>query len=360
VTSLLTDHLSDLAEDVHNVDLRDRVHAASRRVSRRRRVTAAGAVAVAVAAVAFIGLPSAHHDRGAPVPAVESSVPRPTPSAPVAWAQLPPTFYYQVARASGYDLWRWSGDRSELQLKPPGLACGMFLSPDQLTVAWVAVDGTPGETGDLYVSGLDGNLQRKLLTDVTCSGLDVPRWAGPGELIARRTGFDRPRWIDVPTGKTVASPFGRSVTDLVWSPDGRTGAYSADGRIVVCRPDGTVIRRVAHGDETPTGGFTLQGISDDGRQAVLGMKPSDPGQVRTGFRLVDTLTGRNLTLPRTIHLSRATAAEIHPVPGGQLLVRVDEGLRNKIYLLGTDGMIRDSRSEPVSLHDALLLPPTSE
>jgi hypothetical protein len=366
----LKDHLDDLADDVHNVYLGDRVHAASRRVTVRRRiaVSSVAAAVAAVAAVALVGLPLRHEDRGAPpevAPTLAlSPAPAPAPATPVAWDALPPTFYYQVAHPSGdglrYDLWWWAGTQSEVQFTAPGPACGMFLSPDQLTVAWVAADGTPGHGGDLWVSGLDGNLQRKLLTDVTCSGLDVPRWAGPGELIARQAGTGRPRWIDVGTGKSGPSPFGPSVTDLVWSPDGRTCAYSESDRIVVvCRPDGSVIRRVAHGDETPTGGFSLQGISDDGRQAVLGLKPNDPGQVRTGFRLMDTVTGKNLTLPEGVELGRATAAEIHPVPGGQLLVRVDEGARNRIYLIGVDGTILDSRVEPDSLHNALLLPPTS-
>jgi hypothetical protein len=52
--------------------------------------------------------------------------------------------------------------------------------------------------------------------------------------------------------------------------------------------------------------------------------------------------------------------QIHPVPGNRLLVRVDQGARNKLYLLGADGMILYARTEPATLHSALLLPPADD
>jgi hypothetical protein len=378
----LNDHLDELANEAQNVDLRDRVHAASHRVTlRRRRIVVASAAVVAVIAiasgVAVAGLPSARRDHGTPVgvdPTRPTTPAPPAPSmtppdqtrteAPVAWNELPATLYYQVTHPTDdglrYELRWWAGKENEVQFTPPGLACGMFLSPDQSQVAWVAVSTDPGATGDLYVAGIDGNLQRRLLFDVTCTGLDVPVWLDSQTLIVGQGDKGPHKLIDVQTGKAVDSPFPEGSPDLVSSPNAQYAAYSADGKIVVCRPDGTVIRRTAHGAETPTGGFTVQGISDDGRRVVLGMMPSDPSHVRTGFRLVDTVTGDNLKLPKRVRVGNLTSAEIHPVPGNQLLVRVDEGTRHKIYLLGADGAILDTRTEPGTLHDALLLIRTDE
>jgi hypothetical protein len=150
------------------------------------------------------------------------------------------------------------------------------------------------------------------------------------------------------------------VADPVVSPGGEYAAWSENGTVMVSRSDGTVVHRFAHGDETPTGGFTVQGVSDDGRRVVLGMRPSDPASVRTGFRVVDTTSGKNVDLPREVRVTDLTSTQVHPVPGNQLLVRVDEGKQNRIYLLRDDGSIRDTRVEPASLHDALLLVPADE
>jgi hypothetical protein len=368
VNTSLQRQMEELADDVRVVDLRARVHAASHRVTVRRRIAVAAAAAAAVIAVVsgvvWAGSPSAQRDRGVPtgVDSVAPSTSTSTSAPPVAWATIPPTLYYQVRTSGGdqqrYELWWSDGTASERQFTPPGLACGMFQSPDQARVAWVAVGDNPGAAGDLWVASIDGNEMRRLLTDVTCNGLNVPRWIDADDLIATRDGVANV--IEVETGKAADTSFGDEADDLVWSPDAQFGAYSASGEIVVCRPDGTVVRRVGHGDETPSGGFSLQGVSDDGRRVVLGANPSDPSQVRSGFRVVDTVTGKNVDLPRSIKVANLMSTQINTVPGNQLLVRVDEGATNKIYLLGQDGMIKDTRTEPKSLHDALLMPPTAE
>lgn len=367
---VLHDYMEQLAREVSNVDLRDRVHAASRRVTLRRRIVVGAAAALAVIAVAsgiaVAGLPSAQRDRGTPV--VDATTP-PMPTTPirsetpVAWSKLPPTLYYQVRHDQGdtsrYDLW-WSDFRtSEEQFRPPGKACGMFLSPDMTTVAWVAVDDTPGATGDLWIAGLDGNDQKRLAYDVTCTGMSHPRWFDDTDLVFWTELGGRARVVETGTGKTADAGFPAGVTDLVFSPGAQYAAYGQNGKVVVCRADGTVIRRFGHGDETPTGGFTLQGISDDARTVVLGMNPSDPGPVRSGFRLVDTISGRNLDLPKTLEVTNPLSTEIYPVPGNQLLVRVDQGSHKRVFLLAEDGTVLDSHGELESLKDAQLLPPTS-
>ncbi|WP_433294655.1 hypothetical protein ACQP2F_33685 [Actinoplanes sp. CA-030573] len=366
----LHDYMDQLAGEVSNVDLRDRVHAASRRATVRRRVAVGAAAALAVIAVAsgiaVAGLPSAQRDRGTPV--VGTTTPpaptRPiTTETPAGWSELPPTLYYQVRHDQGdtsrYDLWWSDFQTSEQQFRPPGKACGMFLSPDMTTVAWVAVDDTPGATGDLWISGLDGNAPRRLAYDVTCTGMSYPRWFDDTDLVFWKELGGRATVVETRTGKTADAGFPADVTDLVFSPNARYAAYGQDGKVVVCRADGTVIRRFAHGDETPTGGFTLQGISDDARTVVLGMNPSDPGHVRSGFRLVDTISGRNLELPKILKVTNPLSTEIYPAPGNQLLVRVDLGSHKRVFLLGEDGTVIDSHGELESLKDAQLLPPTS-
>jgi hypothetical protein len=368
----LTRHLDALANDVRNVDLRDRVHAASRRITARRRIAVASAAAAAVMAVgsgvAFTGLPLTHRDPDRPA-GIDSTVPAIAPTNSPSTTTtvtvdnaIPPTLYYQVARPTAdglrYDLWWWAGNESKLQFTPPGPACGMVLSPDARTVAWVTVTDKPDSAGELWVSSLDGNVQRRLLFDATCAGPVIPKWLDSETLLVVQSGNYLPQLIDVHGGKAADSAFAPGIADLVLSPEGQFAAYSADGKIVVCRPDGTVIRRIAHQDQTSTGGFALQGISDDGRRLVLGPKSRTPGHARTGSHLVDTFTGRNIGLPRGVETRNALPTEIHPMPGNHLLVRVNEGRRNKIYLLDATDTILDTRTEPASLHQAVLLPST--
>jgi len=59
------------------------------------------------------------------------------------------------------------------------------------------------------------------------------------------------RVVDVRTGKVVASSFAEAAADPVVSPDGRYAAGDKNGQIVVVWPDGSVVRRLAHCDETP-------------------------------------------------------------------------------------------------------------
>jgi hypothetical protein len=267
------------------------------------------------------------------------------------WTTVPAALYYQAAGAH-YALRRLADYRSvRTTYMPPGTVCGLYLSPDGRRVAWVAVDGG-GATGDLIVAGSDGQGRRTLLTNVVCTAENVPVWMPDSIGLLIQQDYQAPRrLVDVDTGEVHASPLAATQGDIAWSPNGEFVAYQDNGRIVVARPDGTIVHRVAHGDETPTGGFTVQGVADDGRRVVVGMRPSDPGQVRTGFRLVDVVTGKNLTVPH----ATANDAAIYPGPGNTLLVRSGAKDGHHLYLIGADGAVLDQRAEPPSLGEATLL-----
>ena len=341
----LHDYLTELAGQVHGVDLRDRVRVSSRRLRIRRRILTSAAAAVAVVAVvsgiAWAGQPAARTARTPPAAAPPSTAPAP-------WAKLPRKLYYQGPGVH-YSLMRWDSTARTL-FTAPVPACGLYLSPDGRRVVWVATDGG-GLTGKLMIAGSDGSGRRTLLANVACTAENVPVWLPDSAHLLIRLGNDgQRRMIDV-DGEVRATPLDGTVGDLAWSPSGTFVAYQEDGKIVVARPDGTVAHRVAHGDETPTGGFTVQGVSDDGRRVVVGMRPSDPGQVRTGSRLVDMVTGRYVTVPHT----SVNDGAIYPAPGNTLLVRQDQAGQQRVYLIGADLRVIDTRAEPASLKDAMLL-----
>ena len=345
----LHDYMDELAGQVRGVDLRDRVLASSRRARIRRRVVTGAAAAAAVVAVvsgiAWAGLPTARTDRTPPA-AVTSSTPPPTP--PTAWTKLPSKLYYQ-ASGSHYGLLRWDAT-ARTTFTAPNPACGLYLSPNGRRVVWVTTDGG-GLTGTLMIAGSDGTGRRTLLDNVACTAENVPVWQPDSAHLLIRLGNDGERRVIDVDGEVRDTPLADTLADLAWSPGGEFVAYQDNGQIVVARPDGTVVHRVAHGDETPTGGFTVQGVSDDGRRVVVGMRPSDPGQVRTGFRLVDAVTGQNVPVPHT----GANDGAIYPAPGNTLVVRQDTAGRQRVYLLSPALKVIDTRTEPASLHDAMLL-----
>jgi hypothetical protein len=344
----LHDYLDELAGQVRGVDLRDRVLASSRRVRIRRRVAtgaAAAVVAAVVSGIAWAGLPTTRTHRTPPA-AVTSSAP--PSSRPAPWTKLPAKLYYQ-ASGGHYSLVRWDST-ARTTFTAPEPACGLYLSPNGRRVVWVATDGG-GRTGNLMIAGSDGTGRRTLLADVACTAENVPVWLPDSAHLLSRLGNDGQRRVVDVDGEVRESPLAGTLADLAWSPSGEYVAYQDNGQIVVARPDGTVVHRVAHGDETPTGGFTVQGVSDDGRRVVVGMRPSDPGQVRTGFRLVDAVTGQNVPVPH----AGAAGGAIYPAPGNTLLVRQDAAGKQRLYLLGPDLKVIDTRTEPASLHDAMLL-----
>ncbi|GIF22371.1 hypothetical protein BJ973_002693 [Actinoplanes tereljensis] len=69
--------------------------------------------------------------------------------------------------------------------------------------------------------------------------------------------------------------------------------------------------------------------------------------------MVDTETGREVPLPAEIAPAAKLDAEVHPVAGNRLLVRITGDRDDTIYLLDKTGKILDR--EPEALRDAVLL-----
>lgn len=190
-------------------------------------------------------------------------------------------------------------------------SCGLVVSPDRGHVAYVVSDGG-GATGDLIVGrGLTGESPKTILRNVSCMGGTSPVWAGrSGKLVVKQGNAGRRVTVDV-TGRIGATPFTNVQGYLAFSPNGQHVAYrDQNGQIVVAGPDGALERSFDHKDESPTGGFSVQGVSDDGKRVVVGLLNTDPDIVRTGFRLVDAQTGRDIDLPPAVTGPNPKAADI--------------------------------------------------
>jgi TolB protein len=373
----LSDYMADLADEVQPVDLRDRVRASSRRLAVRRTAVAATAVVAALvvaSGVAWAGLSGmggpdrqpADSSPSAPTPgpttptAVPSSaVPTtssPTPNA-TASGGIPSTLYYLTFDGTRQHLRVWQQGQVREILSPRTAACGLAVSPNHKRVAWTTTDGG-GATGDLVVARIDGTGQRTVLRGVSCTGGNAPFWLPDSRHMLIAQGNTAPRvLVDVDTGALTSTPLTGVIEYVAWSPNGRRVAYASHGEIVVARPDGTVDHRVRHGDETPTGGFSVQGISDDGLVAVIGIRNTDPDQIRTGYRLVNTVTGKTIPLPGEVAPTTATQASVYPLTDGQLLLRVRRSSEHTLYLINANGKVTAHKAEPAALGNAILLPP---
>jgi hypothetical protein len=349
-------YLADMADEVTTpADMRDRVLASSRRTTIRRRALLAGSAAAAVvmivSGVAWAGLPGRGTGKQevatspAPGRTTTTQSPQPQASAPPPPPAVPTTLFY--LSADGRLL-----DRNGTTLfTPDPYACGLTVSRDGARIAYVDTDGS-GPTGDLVVANLDGSAKKTVLGDVACTGGTGPLWLHDDASLMVRQRNTGPRvTVRIASGRTEPNDFADVQGNLVTSPWGILGAYEEDGDIVVARGDGSVLRRQPHGDETPTGGFSVQGVNEDGTQVVVGMNNTDPDFVRTGFRLVDMMTGRNVGLPASISVSNPKQVSIHMISGADLLVRSD----GVLYRVDFTSRVVDRRTEPAGLDDAALI-----
>lgn len=379
-------YLADLADEVRPVDLRDRVRTSSHRLAVRRAALASTSLVAVVAVasgIAWAGLPGFRGVDGppagggstGPVPATSAPAsPSATPSGspptgtptgnppagsgatdrPV-WNDLPGTLYYLSSSGAGQRVDALTGDAVRTVFSVKGPSCGLAVSPDHTKVAWATTDGG-GSPGDLVVARVDGTDRRTVLRGVSCTGGNAPFWLpDSGRLLVAQGNLANRVLVDTETGAVRQTPLAGVREYVAWSPNGRYVGYNQDGKIVVARPDGTVLRRTAHGPETPVGGFSVQGVSDDGRRVVVGVRNTDVQQIRSGFRLVDTVTGENLALPDGVASDSLRQTGIYPLAGGQLLVRTRNGSRNTLHLISASGKVRAQRVEPAALAGSTLL-----
>lgn len=369
MTNELHHYLAAMAEEVIPVDLRDRVLVSSRRATVRRRVIVASSAAVAVVAiasgVAWAGQPGPRNTdvvpavSGSPTPAptTPSASPpstRTSPPAPPRSDPPGPAVPDRLIYLDQKELQRLNADGTTDPLFEARTdSCGLVVSPDRGHIAYVVSDGG-GATGDLIVGrGLTGESPKTILRNVSCMGGTSPVWAGrSGKLIVKQGNAGRRVTVDM-TGRIGPTPFTNVEGYLAFSLNGQHVAYrNQDGQIVVAGPDGALERSFDHKDESPTGGFSVQGVSDDGKRVVVGLRNTDPDIVRTGFQLVDAQTGRDIDLPAAVTGPDRKAADITFMSGSDLLLRAN----GKLHRLTRDGAdIIDTRTEPAGLSGAQLL-----
>jgi hypothetical protein len=297
--------LSELADDVCAVDLRERALAQSHRIARRVRVltvatvlTAAAAVTIGIAAVWPAGL-------GGPPPPAGSVTASPSrdPSAPVlgGWtstprASLPGEAVFLSFEPRDDGRFRMSvnrlidGQLSTAHFLPELGASDCLiglpsLSPDgSMVVSAVDVTDAGGNVlgAALYVTELDTRQSRRLLDDVGCGSTT---WAPDSSRVLAST-RDGCRWVAVATG--AVSPFegidrcgyvAFAQADGVWAqfPD----VHTADDSVIATLP--AELPGVPEATKVE-----VQAVSADGRFVVMGTNSGDTTHSREGSWVWDT------------------------------------------------------------------------
>jgi hypothetical protein len=319
--------------------MRDRVLDGSRRFARRRAIVVSTVAAVVVLAVAGVAFAIVPRNGGTVIPGTsESATPTPTesatpspstppssppPSAPPSssfplakysigtWstsdkASLPGTLYYVTGANSG------STDTIRLSVLGGGtlrtaalqgtiqeydcVRQSIVFSPDGSQVAWVEGNNEQLNGGKLVVAALNGGTARVVYNGlVRCDGGAGPKWMPDSKrLVVSTSGTGGAiKLVDVNTGAATAGPAAWNGY-LAWSANGSYVTYNEQRKIVVARPDGTVVKRVPYDINCCTGGFSVQSLSNDGRYVGVGPENSDPGTVRGAMRIVDMSTGKEV------------------------------------------------------------------
>lgn len=359
--------LTELAEEVTTVDLRDRVLRTSHRLGIQRAMAmSATAVVMFVAATgtAYALLPRpASGPSPAQTPSVTHPAPPdptpstaattgPTPSTPPA-STLSGTVYYLMRQGEVETVYSLRDGRTTKHLSVPANSCAsnsLSLSPDGRLVAWIAGDNG-NDYGDLTVASIDGARTRVIRKDVYCLGA-FPAWSADSrQLWVILSSNGAKGTIDVDSQKFTPVPDDVFARYGAWSPNGAFQAYRDGNKIVVATSNGNVVRMTEHDAESPTGGFTVQGVSDDGRYVVVGQLGSDPSRVRTGATVVDVVTGDDVDLP--VDAPKGGRA-VFLLPGGAMLIRIVNESGAVLHEVSATGAVT-TVTEPAELARAQVL-----
>lgn len=218
----------------------------------------------------------------------------------------------------------------------------VVVSPDGQWLAWVTGAHTLGDiTGTLSVVRLSGSTVRTV-DNVVCS-LNESDWTPDGlQVVQSVNQASADLTVDPATGAT------RPRADPADEIHSANGAFrvrrdgGARNSFVVESAGGAVVRTVrdyANGSAAYRRcGYTLHGISDDGRYVTIGGCSTDPSRVLGANLLYDTRTRRHVTLPVTRPDSIAF------VPGGVLTHE-----RGRLVLASMTGRVMLSAAEPSNL-----------
>ncbi|NYF56090.1 hypothetical protein [Micromonospora purpureochromogenes] len=370
--------LTDLAEEVTPVDLRDRALRTSRRIGIQRAIATSAAAVVlfgAATGTAFAILPN----RGAdPIPGTTPSVTAspsptasPTPSPSGSPSIAPPAtstssqpassasfgrLHYGPFTPGGSDtahLYSWTPGgnpvrRLALPVNPAQLNAAV--SPDGRRVAWVE-DG-----GALWTSALDGSGKRKLhdLVDNMCWS---PTWSPNSRQLTVRLGaadgsYSEAGLLDVSSG-TFTEVAGFEGCHPVWAANGTVAfADGSNGTVVVTDRTGAGRRTIpglgSKGSRYVC--FDVASISPDGRRIALFRIDRD-GTYGDAARdlivnaVLDTRTGKEISLP----LGGRELRQAYFQADGSLVARVRSGGRYTLILVDKAGKKVAEKAEPSSL-----------
>jgi TolB protein len=341
----LKDRLSDLAEEVVTVDLRDRALHSSRRLAVRRRLAVVAGVVVlgltgGVAAMAVL-----------PAERTRPPVGDPTTGPP---DKIFPGRLVFTRAARTAQTWTWDGGSPRMlgTLKDSEDAEIFRVSPDGRRIAWSNQNGTLG------VAALDGSDAREFPLPKLDSCVD-PVWSSDSRrLLVKFGGSEAPDeqgtyWLDVQTGRLQGIEYIGGCHYMA-SADGNHLAWSdGEGGIFVSGADGKQRRKVpVLGDESPTDnpGFTRTynplSIAPGGTHIVCRVRSGDEpdGDAALEYNanaVVDTRTGRPVALPVEGTLSNGWF-----LPDGRLLAQVRNERRTTLVLISQDWKVLDRVDQP--------------
>jgi len=363
---------TDLAEEMPDVDLLDRVHRTSRKIRRRRRAMLVTA-AVAILA-ASVTIPSVRHSDPVPVikPSVTTAAPTGPPSSsptarPSSTARANPPGTRTVKSWSAvyatddpaYGFVERASDGSTRTLTT--IECDFYsVSPDGRQVAWISAGG------DVMVRSFSGGSARTVWRSTNAdSTILIGSWSADSThvLISVSTGTspsrDQIESVAADGGGHEVIGETEGPLHLAWSADGTTIAgYTGetDGIVVLDRRTGRTHRvpGVSMADRVLVN--HVESLSPDGTRVVVRLiKPTDPGGDPgwpPSFKptILDTRTGAHVPIGVSGPLLGARY-----LPDGTLVVRKQGRTHNTIIFLAPDGKVLTTQAEPAELHNAALL-----
>jgi TolB protein len=396
-TEPLRELLHDIAAQAEPVDLRDRVHARSRR-DRRRHALASGALAVLVVAATAMGLTQAAgvHPPVTDDPPVGSSAPVPPSGAP-SRSSAPPsasasasgpaqpdpggaigTLFYldqpnggTVVVPATVHRWDSSGSTvtSVFRLTNTADAANVSVSPNGRWLSWVNVIGPDAPT--LRLADLGSGAERTLLVGVE-PFFSEPSWTpDSSRLLLRRmtttVDGDGVGTVDVASGTFTPLTSDFYGVHPTLAADGSGVVYSqhvgagSDEVLKVTDPTGKELRTVPN--QAPSG-YDICSVSAGSTHVAVRRRTSggpitdgNPGGLSLDIArllycntIVDTRTGAALTLPALGEL-----LQVKFRADGSLLARVRQNGQHRLVLLSRDLEVLTERPEPASLKNFMLL-----
>jgi len=370
----LKSELTNLAEEVTVVDLRDRTLRTSRRIGVQRTVigvAAAVAVLAAGAGTAFAVLPQRHP---AFLPAAPSSTatasPTPTtsPATDASPASSAPTsnppstafpglYFYRWDDAAGTTkndvLYRPAGGTWRVASTVKGLphdAGKRTLSPDRRTVAYEL-------SNQLWVAAVDGTSARLLVSQILdgCGGFI---WSGDSRRLVHikasangRSDLIEEVNADGTGSRTIATVAHQSGCTLAASADGRTVAHVGDSKITLARTDGSgqrvVNAKLSDGQLVDE----MVAVSPDGSRLLISTSTASAGCGCSGpqqYAVVDSASGQGTRLAQgdSSPIAAAFTDDGRVVLFDDLNRGNGSGVKPRLTLFGPDGTVLNHTDPP--------------